>query len=307
MAGLLAGHMLRRHLPQIVEAQASLPNNHAALLRFRTEKVSRETGIPFKAVRVRKAIWDARADRLRTEATLADNNEYSLKVTGEAMDRSVLSMDAADRFIAPGDFISTMSRGMEIAYNTPFGLNGEFELTSYEDPIISTIPMPVLMKMANWPNRPDFRWRPIWTLTTYITMPMVRLYQTIYYPDASRSYYRASFTGNRLSIEFTVAPPEVMCETYIAIVLEHFGLRNVSPPLAYEVKRQEYGKLIPIPEDERKQFILAMSDKYNIWSVGRFATWRQILLDDVVDDIRFVDSFITRRDHYHRRLHSHIS
>jgi hypothetical protein len=43
MAGLIAGHMLRRHSPEIHEAASSLPNNHSALLRFRSDAVAKAT------------------------------------------------------------------------------------------------------------------------------------------------------------------------------------------------------------------------------------------------------------------------
>ena len=56
LAGLLAGHMLRSLNPKIVESQDSLPNNHGALLRFRTDKVARACATPFKKVKVQKAI-----------------------------------------------------------------------------------------------------------------------------------------------------------------------------------------------------------------------------------------------------------
>ena len=51
MGGLLTANMLRRYNPTIKEAQPSLPNNHDALLRFRSDKVAIATGIPFKKVK----------------------------------------------------------------------------------------------------------------------------------------------------------------------------------------------------------------------------------------------------------------
>ena len=64
----------------------------------------------------------------------------------------------------------------------------------------------------------------------------------------------------------------------------------------------KYGKLLPIEEKVRKEFILYLTQKYNIFSVGRFATWRQLLLDDIVDDINVIDNMIG--DNYLIQLHS---
>ncbi len=67
---------------------------------------------------------------------------------------------------------------------------------------------------------------------------------------------------------------------------------------------QKYGKIEPINEELRKQFIFEMTTKYNIYSVGRFATWRQLLLDDVVEDIQHVEKFIRASSDYARLMHS---
>ena len=50
-----------------------------------------------------------------------------------------------------------------------------------------------------------------------------------------------------------------------------------------------------------------MTDTYKIYSVGRFATWRQLLLDDVVEDIAIVEEFISNQDNYKRKMHSERS
>lgn len=41
---------------------------------------------------------------------------------------------------------------------------------------------------------------------------------------------------------------------------------------------------------------------YGIYSLGRFATWRQILMDDVVKDVKVIEQLIEQRDNYSRRL-----
>ena len=48
MAGLLAGSMLRSECESVVEAQPNLPNNHSAVLRFRSTAVADTLNIPFK-------------------------------------------------------------------------------------------------------------------------------------------------------------------------------------------------------------------------------------------------------------------
>lgn len=297
MAGLLASTMLRRFRPMVFEAQPSLPDNHGALLRFRSDAVAHQTGQDFRRVRVTKAvkIYGSLCDF----ATIREANQYSLKVTGEVRARSVMDLAVADRYIAPDDFISTMARDAILQMSHPLTKERLEEIrTSGDDHIVSTIPMPVLMSLVNWPTLPQFRYRAIWSVTAELPR-IVDVYQTIYYPGP-QPYYRASITGSRLILEYAeeTGTPD---KDHAREVLEDFGLSGIRYDL-HDAKRQEYGKLLPISEAQRQEFILAMTDQYNIYSVGRFATWRQILLDDVVKDLHHVERWITQRNSYHRRL-----
>jgi hypothetical protein len=307
MAGLLAANMLRRYVPQVHEAQDVLPDNHGALLRFRTSEVARETSQHFRKVRVLKAVSSDGV--LRDRSSIKDANRYSLKVTGSVAPRSVLDLTPVDRYIAPPDFLEQMAMDIRLSLNSPL-TDGFIHAANLgpRDPIISTIPMPALMAIVGWPKPPEFRFRTIWSLSLRITDPDLDVHQTIYYPDLDVGYYRASITGNQLIIEFAGAEEPGGDEIHDALVnvLADFGIPADSSwmqPSSYTWKSQKYGKLIPIPEDERKEFILAMTDQYNIYSVGRFATWRQILMDDVALDIRLVERMISERSAYSRRLH----
>ena len=75
MAGLIAANMLRRHNPIILEAKDELPNNHSAVLRFRSSVVGDALGIEFKKVTVLK-------DVLTTGNAVSDAHLYSWKVGG---------------------------------------------------------------------------------------------------------------------------------------------------------------------------------------------------------------------------------
>lgn len=301
MAGLVTAAMLRRLRPIVYEAQAVLPDNHGALLRFRSPAVERETGIPFRRVRVAKAVMVN--GRLRERSTLRDANLYNFKVSGSVLgDRSIIDTSPVERFIAPLNFLDALARDAILRMNSP--LTAEILAAHKEDPEavgISTIPMPALMAMVGWPRQPTFEFREVWSVTMTIAEPKVDVYQTIYYPDLTVPFYRASFTGSRLIVEFATDPTERDWPTETRGAAEDFGIipttSQFDPP-----RYHRYGKLVPLPDRERHEFIMAMTDEYNIYSVGRFATWRQILLDDVVADVRHVEAMITQRSAYHRRL-----
>lgn len=301
MAGLLASEMLRKIRPTVYEAQAALPDNHGALLRFRTDAVARETGQRFARVRVLKGV---KSDgRVWTTSSLRDANQYSYKVTGEVAARSILDLAPCERFIAPDSFLSGMARDAILRMQAPLTLADLTPLKGQKDiAVISTIPMPVLMDIVGWDSETvdDFAhcYRAIWSVSVPLDLPVINVYQTIYYPEPNVAWYRASITGRKLIVEFMSEPEDFSC---LWSVLQDFGLDAVIGTA--EVKKQTYGKLLPMKkETERREFILAMTDEYNLYSVGRFATWRQILLDDVVNDVRVVESMITQRSAYLRRL-----
>lgn len=318
MAGLLAGQMLRRFRPQIREAQSSLPNNHHAVLRFRSDVVARATGIPFTKVMVQKAIMRHVAPSgfaMQTVCTLRDANLYAHKVLGVLRaDRSIQNLAPAERYIAPPDFIAQLAEGLDIVYDCAF--TGPIT----DGPVISTIPLPAMLRLVGALSPEEtapFTSRAISTLVLEVSHPEAYLYQTLYYPDPAVPWYRATFTRNRLQIEYADnAQAELEEEGDLLVdvrqVLSHFGfpsqtefelLRSRDGHLLH---RQPYGKLLPASDErQRKSWILQLTDAHGIYSLGRFATWRQLLLDDVVQDVGVIEQFITQRDRYQRQLHGH--
>lgn len=298
MAGLLAGQMLRRFNPKIIEAQPELPNNHSALLRFRSDAVSIATNIPFKKVTVSKAIY---ADGVLHSSPRIDLlNKYSQKVTGAILSRSIGNLSPAERYIAPHNYIEQCASGLDIAFGRAYVSIKEIPYKEHQ--IISTVPMPVMMNLVNWQHKPVFKFSPIWTITATIDSPKIDVYQTIYFPSETYfNCFRASITGDRLILEYLKDPDKNAIDDEIKHYLKIFGIDDPEDYMA-NISYQQYGKLLPINNELRKQFIGHLSDEYNIYSVGRFATWRQILMDDVVKDIRIVEGFINS-DKYHRNKH----
>lgn len=301
LAGLLAAHMLRRHRPVIHEAQPYLPNNHRALLRFRSDVVSRVTGIPFRRVWVQKALLKDNG-QLTTESTLRDSNAYSLKVTDQIHPRSIITLDAGERFIAPDTFIAQLAAGADIVYEQPLTR----DLLTLPCPVarISTIPMPMLMQMMEWTAVPAFTHQPITSVRGILDEPHVDVYQTIYSPYPNYAWYRASITGHEIIVEFSGVHSFTEAEAH-AVVRGVAMLFGITRPRIddFAVHTQTYGKLVPIADVVRRSFILAVTDRHQMYSVGRFATWRQILLDDVVHDLQVIERFINDRDQYQRSLH----
>lgn len=308
MAGLLAAQMMRHRSPLVREAKLGLPNNHGALLRFRTDRVSRLTSIPFRPVMVDKAVvWGGTIHR--GVPPLAAQNEYAFKVSRSYTGRSIMNLDRGERWIAPADFVTQLARGTRIEYGAELS---EVELSRRRSagnalPIISTIPMPALAQMVEWHEPIHFQHWAIRTIRVLVQQPMVDLYQTIYFPEEVYDPYRVSITGNLITIETLLESTDVgpWTSTVIKGIVQQaqrwLGLRHISSE-EINVHDQRYGKLLPLPATVRRGFILAMTERYGLYSVGRFATWRQLLLDDVAGDLETVEKLIQDRSMYSTRL-----
>lgn len=312
MAGLLASHMLQGYNCIIKEKQESLPNNHGALLRFRSSIVGDVTGIPFKKVNVRKQVLKIDHLRPSSDLSICDENLYSNKVLGAVIPRSIGNLDDCQRYIAPSNFIAQLAKGKDIRFGEGLDTT-DIEIDRHTKPVISTIPMPALMDIVKWEHKPEFKYRPIWTITAKIESPDCNVHQTIYFPTVACNFggaYRASIVGDTFIVESIEHPFERLTEQefrkeFLSILSVKFGIWDVKfQQNTIKVGYQKFGKLLPIDDKLRKQFILEMSNQFNIYSLGRFATWRQILLDDVVKDIRIISDMIENNDAYarHRRI-----
>lgn len=300
MAGLLAGNMLRRRSLQIVERQAHLPNNHHAVLRFRTTKVSEQTHIQFRPVTVFKSIDEP--DPIKAAM------QYAKKVTGHYEVRSLINLAPSERYIAPTDFITQMAHGLDIAY----GVDGlayvapEKRQEMGMSPIISTLPMPLLMDALEYDGeRPEFSYVPGFTVKAQVLN--CDMFASRYYCAPDDQLYRASLTGDQLTLEFVGEPRNFKSGTLpysaqIHRVASDFGIKSNDINEITEPKASKYQKLARLSDDDRKKAMAFMhwaTINWQVYSLGRFAKWEAgLLLDDVVQDVLKIERWINAASGY---------
>src|SRR5580765_7012627 len=263
MAGLLAARMLRDYDPVIIEKQATIPNNHSAVLRFRTSMIGDILNIPFRKVQMIKSTLEWRNP-------VADALAYAFKNGGVyRSDRSITTGTVvSERFIAPHNFIEQMARRCKVQCGVAF------EAIMPHNPVISTAPMPALMETLNYPDAPIFDYIEGWNIKAHV--PNCDAYVSMIVPAPNMPFSRVSITGDELIVECTHEPDGKVA----ALAAQLLGLNQID---SVEVHKQTYAKIQPIDNDVRKHFIWWATDKYNIYSLGRFATWRPgLLLDDLV-------------------------
>jgi hypothetical protein len=301
LAGLLAANYFQYQSPVVLEKQKSIPNNHHALLRFREPAIAEFTRIPFEKVRVDKAI--NYQGELYSECNIKMANMYSKKVNGVYNSRSIWNLETVDRYISPSNLIRMLSSKANIQLDA--SATKETILTALDScqPVISTLPMNVMAEILGIKISQDFKYKEIITVNASLKEPC-NVYQTVYYPNPTLGMYRMSITGQKVIAEFIwddmkahprhgVSSPE----EYIQHFLENdFGI--ISDLENFKVKTTKYGKITPIDDLVRKKFIKELTDQYGVYSLGRYATWRNLLLDDVFEDLKVVESIINGHGYF---------
>ena len=311
MAGLLAGGMIRDREVRILEAAHSLPNNHSAVLRFRTTAVGDALDISFRKVKMMKTVHEWRNP-------VADALSYSLKTNGSATLRSAVSAkgEVAERFIAPSNLIDQMSKRIrgDIVFGSKVDADSLRSMCLNGQTVISTIPMPLMMKLVEYPTPPEFKY--VHGYNINCTVPAADAYVSVYIPDQKEVFNRVSMTGDKLTIEVSlphidlesikhtvmmIQDKESMMKNMVDRALFYLGI-DKSTYHSARVNVQQYSKILPINDAERKKFIIWLTDQWGIYSLGRFATWRPgLLMDDVVNDVRVIRKIITDGHYDHRK------
>lgn len=313
LAGLIAAcHFKDSHIIEFGQKG----KNHQALLRFRTTAVSELTGIPFKKVEVQKEV--SIDGETRNYCSIGAANCYSRKVSGGLRSRSIRNLTPDVRYIAPDDFYEQLVA--RHAERISWGLKFDSAFMANEASgrnFVSTAPMSVNMAAAGIAStHEDFKFDK--SGITVIRVPLKihsEVYQTVYFPQMHMRIFRASITGDVLIIELVDSPigSEVTANLElhnenaewdaIETACEAFGLdyeRDVAAE-SRTVTVQKFGKIVDMPKEDRESVMYELTSRHNIFSLGRFATWRNILLDDVVGDLHKIDNLMNASD-YARRL-----
>ena len=285
LAGLITGSVFPR--AKLFEAGSEEQCVHKAVLRFRSPAVGDATGVAFKKVKVNKGIWFAGGFDV-PDIMLA--NMYSKKVVGKLADRSIWNIEPVERYIAPEDLIQQLIErcGNRIEWDSP--------LEEIPRGAISTIPMHALAHALKFPDVPVFQYSGI-KVERFI-IEGADVYQTVYFPCPSLNVYRASITKDMLIAEYVGEPSEEdLNEICMAFGLEADDL------VKKDQTSQRFGKIAPIDEGWRRNFIYQATKQHGIYSIGRFATWRNVLLDDVVHDAHVIKQLIQGDDYANSKIY----
>ena len=297
LSGLIAGVLNQN--AQILEPFDD-NTSHQALLRFRSNQIGEAVGIPFKEIEVYKGIWDEGDKPISPHYIV----KYSRKVSNTIAYRSIKNTDSELRWIAPVDLQDQLKSICEnrITYGVPSD-----EMRSYvfsTEPVISTIPMPVLAGMIGRESTIFSAFReldennpvqPVYVNRYHIQN--CNVYMTYYYTSYGTNIYRASISKDMLIVE-SMKP---LNSREFDVVKDSFGLNQFDLRQTVFDYEQKNGKIVPIDEKARRDFIHSTTVDLGVYSLGRFAVWKNLLLDDVYHDILRIKEFINKDKYEHHR------
>lgn len=308
LSGLLAGNLMRNIGDVTVyEKNQSTQVRHTAILRMRSEKLFHTCQVPLEEIRVMKSIFFE--GKHYDKATLDLINLYSLKVSDKVAVRSIKDLDEVTRYVCPTKkIIELLEKNVpSIEYGTR--VDETFLKKNEKDHvIISTVPMNHLMYILEWSDIPDFKYAPVYVSRFKLKEDLVspKICQTVYLPGSETNFYRMTLQSNELILESIGRYWEKDWEGGYYAFSDQTDpqMRERVQPIFEEVEKifrifrldknsvesihfntQEFGKIQEISEKVRQDFIRYATEKYNIYSLGRFACWKNLLTDDTFESI----------------------
>ena len=302
LTGLMAFCSLRNQYDvQIFDkrSEESQPE-HQAIMRLRNPEVGRILGINLKEIIVEKEVLSSDG-RLKKQASITDNNQYSKKLYNQIGYRSIGNLGTEKRWLLPSNYLNDFNdiihwdsefKGFDqwLRSNIRYKDNSFFTAEP-TDIIVSTVSMPFLLS-----NLPDFDlkdreynfpFQPI-TVTKFKLKEIIsEVYQTVYVPDPQYNTYRMSMQANEITMESI----DEITQGERDKLLKFFGIH---PSEAEFQSRhiQKLGKIGLIDDVIRKTIILHLTEKYNIFSLGRYAIWKPIRSDAVIKDIAQIQKML---------------
>lgn len=284
LAGCLAGVMNR---DAAIYESLEQPMSHKAILRFRSPDIGEAVGIPFEKIKVHKGIYqDGSFHNVNPKLI----SLYSQKVSGTIAARSIQDIETVDRWIAPENFHEML---LEMCRHQLM-FKAEYEsVVKTKSVKISTLPMPMLAGIYN--KQIDTTGHKNTIYVNKYRIDNCDAHMTVYYTDPRNPIYRASLVKDILTIE-SMDTVDGSDEIH---VFDSFGIDPYKAEIITSNFQQNNGKISPIDENTRRNFIHSMTVDHNVYSLGRFATWRNLLLDDVFKDLLVIKRLMNKDLYQH--------
>ncbi len=219
-----------------------------------------------------------------------------MKATSKIQRRSILDLSDSTRYVCPSDFIQRLASTASITYDIDFQDWSSNLIKDDCPPVISTLPVPIMMNLFDWDDIPAFNTLPGTTIRVKINQELEpTMHATLYSACDIDLWYRATICDRDVIIECMSGNLDfkfILREACFKLGIKIMDL-DMDTMAVHENPHQKMSDLDAAGELSVKRFIMWLSETHGIYSLGRMATWRpKLLLDDVVNDVRVIQRMI---------------
>ena len=306
LTGLIVSNLLvaRGYDVTVFELQEELPHNHRAVLRFRSPKLGDALGIEFEKVQALLCLSNYYYPNPLVSAMHYSRATNGIMRTDRSITRLMDGPKLVDRWIAPANLRDILLERIRdrVQFGTPHKIIACKGIVLTTVPMYSTFEHASSLKIKSWQGKEiEFCAAPYTTVT--MKCNDMDAYGTVYnvMPNVSSPWTRLSITGSEIILEMSerwgvgcLDRDEVgkRAKTLAKVIL-FLALEIDQIPDKPHVYRSLGDRISPIDERTRKSFIMYLTDQHQVYSIGRFATWRPgMLLDDLIKDTAIVASMI---------------
>lgn len=268
--------------------------DHKAVLRLRSDEIKNYVDCSLRQITARKQVLH---DGILHDSPTSDmNRSYSLKCYKRVGKRSLNELGYVKRFEIEN--ISLKER-YKIQFKKQVVQIGSDRQVLFADGskatydvCISSMPLPSMLNavygVAKRDMVPVLKSRPVFIKRCRLSRP-INENRTIYFtqPDFP---YRATIAETVLIVE-SMHPIRESDTQHVADV---FGLSQ-SNLTDWSTHKQSYGKIIPLKTQIRQYILEDLSERFSIYSLGRFAIWKPIRVDQVVSHMQQIMALIRNR------------
>lgn len=237
-------------------------------------------------------VWDGK--EFKTQPSLMDINQYSMKIVGHIQVNNLYSHGSIqiypvekDRLMHPYKKMRDEIINIDIKNNTVISKD-EYYIYKY---LISTIPLPNFLALCKIKHGIEFVNYPIHI--TKISMHETNMHQMIYNTDKNSNITRVTLLNDNLFIESKIRgySPEdhQFIENTFNVVISN-EQRNLIYP----------GKIKPIPNEQRKALFYWLTQRHDIFCLGRYGAWTGKVANDVWDDTKQISNWIYAKEQAHK-------
>lgn len=301
IAGAVAYNALKSYSPAVFTAEEETSTGlkrHKAIMRIRDPKLGLLVGCDLAPITIQKMMLYE--GKLHHQSNITASNLYSLKIYNGINHQSIDNLESAKRYLITSDIkIDNCRYGYKLIDTTPgsnvlsFNVGSDIPIPAHAeyDYCISTIPLPTLAKVCRIEVPSEiFQHEPIYVYRAKLQLSC-HVNQTIYIPEHRYFTYRVTLQQQEIIFECV----EEMSGEEREELLVLFGLSGayISP---IKLTVQPRGKIYTSDDDYRKKVIWEITEKFNIFSFGRFGIWKPLRADHLLNDIEKIKTMINLRE-----------